>query len=257
MQKRGEIITDTSIAFVIGPFTVRWYGIIISLAILFGIVIAAHLAKKMGEDTDDLINIALIAVPLAILGARLYYVAFNWDFYSQNPAEILKTWHGGMAIHGAVLAGILVVFFYTKMKDLCFRRWLDILCVPLILGQAVGRWGNFFNQEAYGYETNMPWAMYIDGAYRHPTFLYESLRDLAVFLLLLYIFKKCRYKTGDLAACYLVGYSLGRFFIEQLRTDSLMMGPIRVAVFVSFIGILAGIVLFYLNRKFEAPKKNL
>ena len=103
----------------------------------------------------------------------------------------------------------------------------------------------------------MPWAMYIDGAYRHPTFLYESLWDLAVFLLLLYIFKKCRYKTGDLAACYLVGYSLGRFFIEQLRTDSLMMGPIRVAVFVSFIGILAGIVLFYLNRKFEAPKKNL
>ncbi len=241
---------DTGIAFQIGSLTVRWYGIMIVTGIVAAIFIAAMLAKRKAIDIDHLLNIALLAVPFGILGARAYYVIFEWPYYSQHPNEILATWKGGLAIHGAIIAGGLAIFCYVLRKKHSFRVWGDILTPGLILAQAVGRWGNYFNQEAYGYETTVPWAMFIDGAYRHPTFLYESIWDAVGFVLLLVLWQAWKKrKNGDIMACYMIYYSLGRFVVESFRTDSLMLGPFRVAMLISLVGVVLGALLLYFNRR--------
>jgi len=238
------------IAFHLGPLKVHWYGIILALAMLSGTVLAAREAKRKGLDPEHLYNLALYLIPGAILFARIYYVIFNWGYYQNNPGEILALWHGGLAIHGAVLGGLLIGYFYTCYHRLVFWQWADIIAPSLILGQAIGRWGNFVNQEAYGVPTDLPWAMYIAGEYRHPTFLYESLWNLGVFALLLYQRSKNRQLlTGDLFLLYLVCYSLGRFWIEGLRTDSLMLGPLRMAQVISLLFIGLGSVWLYVRRR--------
>jgi prolipoprotein diacylglyceryl transferase len=153
-----------------------------------------------------------------------------------------------LAIHGGLIAGFLVGWFYTKRQGISFRKWADVTAPSVILGQAIGRWGNFFNQEAYGYETNLPWAMYIDGAYRHPTFLYEFIWNILVFIWLL---RQRRHKKfeGEIVLWYFILYSLGRFFIEALRTDSLMLGPLRVAQVISILIAVMGVYLLRLGRK--------
>lgn len=242
------------IAFTIGGIAIRWYGILISLAMFLGLYLALREIKRLGEDEDRFITLFLYAIPAAILGARLYYVAFSGalDWYLANPTEILAIRHGGMAIHGGLIGGFLVGWIYTRKYQINFRKWADIVAPSLILGQAIGRWGNYFNQEAYGRETNLPWAIYIDGAYRHPTFLYESLWDVAIFFFLLVMRKRQRFE-GELVLWYISLYSAGRFFIEGLRTDSLMIGPLRVAQLVSLLGFAVGAYfIFRGRRKMEA-----
>jgi len=237
------------IAFQIGPIAVRWYGILMSSALAIGTLLAYREAVRQKLDPDQIINLVIIAAPLAFIGARAYYVIFRWSYYSTNPSEIPAIWHGGLAIHGALIAGVLAGYFFVKWQKLRFWQIADIVAPSIILGQAIGRWGNFFNQEAYGYPTDLPWAMYIDGAYRHPTFLYESLWDLGVFLFLLWYRRRKGIKHGEVFLIYAILYSAGRFIVEAFRTDSLMLGSLRAAQVISIIIIMAAVGLIYYRRK--------
>lgn len=242
--------TIDPIAFHLGPLKVHWYGIILATAMLVGTILAARDAQRRGVDPDHLYNLALIMIPGAIICARIYYVFFNWQYYSVNPWEIPAIWHGGLAIHGGILGGLLVGYLYARHYKLEFWLLADIVAPSLVLGQAIGRWGNYVNQEAYGTPTDLPWAMYIAGEYRHPTFLYESIWNLGVFLFLLWQRKKNqRLKTGDLFLIYLILYSLGRVWVESFRTDSLMLGPLKMAQLISLFFIGLGAVLLYLRHK--------
>ncbi|SHJ63274.1 phosphatidylglycerol:prolipoprotein diacylglycerol transferase [Anaerobranca californiensis DSM 14826] len=237
------------VAFKLGPLTIYWYGIIIGIGILSGLTVGKILGKKRGIPTDVIDEFVLIVVPLAILGARLYYVLFNLNYFD-SFAEMIAIWEGGLAIHGAILVSIITALVFTRQKKISFWDFADMGSPALILGQAIGRWGNYVNGEAYGVETNLPWAMYIAGAYRHPTFLYESLWNLIIFGLLIYVYYKVKVNKGSVFALYLIGYSIGRFIIEGFRTDSLMFGPFRVAQLISIAFIIIGFLLYYLlNRK--------
>ena len=245
------------IAFSIGSLDIRWYGLIISIAFAIGIVLAVRETQRQGLDTDYTYGILLWIIPAAIIGARLYYVIFSWQIYADNPISALYIWEGGLAIHGGVIAGILVALLYCRRHKLNFLQWADIFMPSLILGQAMGRWGNFFNTEAYGREIApdsfwswIPMQVYVNGAYHHPTFLYESIWDFLVFIALLWMIRK-PHRHGHIFACYLILYSCGRFFIESLRTDSLMLGPFRVAMIVSSLGVILGI--FILDRIKKNP----
>ena len=194
-------------------------------------------------------------LPAALIGARLWYVLFKLDYYLANPDKIIAVWEGGLAIHGAVFFSIIVALFWTRAKKIDFFVFADICAPALIMGQAIGRWANYVNQEAYGRPTDLPWAMFIDGAYRHPTFLYESLWNLIIFAGL-YYYIRTKPTPGRVFALYFIGYSIGRFFIEGLRTDSLMLGPLRIAQVVSLALIALGIALFYLVRKYRKDEEN-
>jgi phosphatidylglycerol---prolipoprotein diacylglyceryl transferase len=231
------------IAFELFGLEIRWYGILITFGMALGIAVVLHQVRKSGEKEDWFLDMALMAIPAGLLGARLYYVLFDLPNYDYTWRTALNFRQGGLAIHGGVLAGVIVGYFYTRYRKVSFFKWADLAMPGLILAQAIGRWGNFFNQEAYGYPTTLPWAMFIAGEYRHPTFLYESLWNLGVFALLLYVLRRKRF-DGQIAALYLIGYSAGRFWIEALRTDSLMLGPIRVAQLISVVMAAAGVALY-------------
>lgn len=252
-----------AIAFQIGALTFYWYGIIIALGILAGFLAAVWQAKRRGENPEHILDILFYALPVSIIGARLYYVLFSWEQYQNDPWEALAIWHGGLAIHGAVIFAVLATVIYTKIHKLNFWHWADICAPSLILGQAIGRWGNFVNQEAFGTPTNLPWAIYIDYAHRplgfeqydyfHPTFLYESIWNLGVFVIL-QLLSICQVKNrnivqGGIVLSYFGLYSLGRFFIEGLRLDSLMAGPLRVAQLVSIIFVVISFTYFYVRQK--------
>lgn len=242
------------VAFTIFGIDVMWYGVLIATGMLIGVALAIKEAKRVGISEDDVLNIAIIAIPVAIICARLYYVIFSWDYYSQNPSEILNIRGGGLAIHGGLIGGILTGFIYTKVKKLDFFKTADAVIVGMPLAQAIGRWGNFINGEAHGGPTSLPWGIMVDGVKVHPTFLYESIWDFGIFLFLMsYMRKKKTYK-GEVIVSYITLYSIGRFFIEGLRTDSLMFGPIRMAQFISLVGVVGGLALhFYLKNR--AKKK--
>ena len=237
------------VAFEIGGLSVRWYGLLIVAGIILAYFIANYNCKRYRVDKEHILNIILLIIPIGIICARAYYVIFNWDYYVANPQEIVAIWHGGLAIHGGIIGGALTVLAYSAVKKVPFRVFGDIITPGVVLAQAIGRWGNFFNQEAYGSVTDLPWAIYIDGAYRHPTFLYESLWDLAVFILLMVLFSKWQSRRkGDIMALYFIGYSLGRVWIEWFRTDSLMLGNIKMAMLVSVIGVVFGICVLLYDR---------
>lgn len=249
------------VAINLGFVTIYWYSILLFVAFLIGGTLALREAKKWKISEDFMINLFFYLIIFSILGARIYYVLFNMEYYSGNILSIFKTWEGGLAIHGGMIAGLLVVIFYTKKYKVNTVRVLDILVVSLILGQAIGRWGNFFNGEAHGaittLETLQAWKvpqfiidnMFINGNYYIPTFLIESIWCFIGFIILLIIRNNRYVKIGQTTAVYLVWYGIGRFFIEGMRTDSLMFGPIRVAQLVSIIMIIVGIVLFIKIRK--------
>jgi phosphatidylglycerol:prolipoprotein diacylglycerol transferase len=242
------------VAFELGPLEVRWYGILIASAVLIGTILALREVERQKIDPDLFMNILLAAIPAAFIGARVYYVIFNWDYYSNYPRDIVAIWEGGLAIHGGLLAAFITAFFFLKKYKISFWQGTDIAAPSIVLGQAIGRWGNFFNQEAYGYIVDpdkIPWAMYIDGAYRHPTFLYESLWNLGIFVFLLWLRRRVSIKQGDVILSYAVLYSVGRFFIESFRTDSLMLTPgIRVAQAISILVIIiAGGLLYYRHSR--------
>lgn len=225
-----------------------WYGIIIAFAIAVGSLVARNNGRHYDIPPGTFEDFLLWVLPAALIGARLWYVLFNLEYYLNYPGKILAAWEGGLAIHGAFFAAVIVTYFWTRVKKINFLRFADILSPSLILGQAIGRWANFVNQEAYGTPTDLPWAMLIDGEYRHPTFLYESLWNLVIFFAL-YFFLRTRPQQGKVFALYMVGYSVGRFVIEGLRTDSLMLGSLRVAQGVSLVLIVAGLLLYYLAER--------
>lgn len=242
------------VAFTIFGIDVMWYGVLIATGMLIGIALAIREAKRVGISEDDVLNIAIIAIPVAIICARLYYVIFSWDYYSQNPGEIFNIRGGGLAIHGGLIGGILTGFIYAKVKKLDFFKTADAVMVGMPLAQAIGRWGNFINGEAHGGPTSLPWGIMVDGVKVHPTFLYESIWDFGIFLFIMFYMRKKKTYEGEVIVSYITLYSIGRFFIEGLRTDSLMFGPIRMAQFVSLVGVIGGLILhFYLKNR--AKKK--
>ncbi|CAD5930893.1 Prolipoprotein diacylglyceryl transferase [Planktothrix tepida] len=244
------------IIFEIGPLSIRWYGLLIASAVLIGVSLSQYLASRRQIDPELIGDLAIWLVIAAIPCARLYYVAFEWESYVNNPANIIAIWKGGIAIHGAILGGLIATLLFAKIKQIPFWQLADIVAPSLILGQAIGRWGNFFNSEAFGDPTDLPWKLYIPPErrpfgfesyeYFHPTFLYESLWNLMVFTLLITLFfrglkSKPPLKPGTIFLVYLCAYSSGRIWIEGLRTDSLMLGPLKIAQFVSLSGIILGL----------------
>lgn len=241
------------VAVQIGPLTIYWYGVIMTSAFITGTVLAYYNASRKGINPEHILNMLILIIPAAIITARLYYVVFSWEYYRLNPLEIFATWHGGLAIHGGLIGGFLAGYFYVRKQRLGFWEISDVFAPSIILGQAIGRWGNFMNQEAYGgpvtrefigrFPSFIQNQMLIQGQYYHPTFLYESLWNLLVFALLMVLIRR-RFFPGQVFLSYLALYSAGRFFIEGLRLDSLYLGPVRVAQLVSLVLIAVAAVLY-------------
>ena len=245
----------------LGIFSIHIYSLCILAGVLIAYFIIVKEAQKHGYDKqkiDDLIFYVLIS---GIIGARLYYCIFNLDYYVANPIDIIKIWEGGLAIHGGIIGGLIAAFIYCKKQKYNMILILDFIVVGLILAQAIGRWGNFFNGEAHGPITTLSHleslylprfiidGMYINGNYYIPTFLYESLWCFIGFILMIFIRKNKRTKIGYLLSFYLIWYGVERFFVESLRTDSLMFFSLKIAQFVSLFMIIIGIVLFIYSYK--------
>lgn len=238
----------------LGPITLYWYTIMILIGFLLGGALAFHEAKKYNISEEFMTNLFFYLIPISIIGARLYYVLFNLDYYLANPINIFKIWEGGLAIHGGLLFGFIFLYIYSKKNKVNWIRLLDILVVSVAIGQAIGRWGNFFNGEAHGaitsLETLKSWhlpqfiidGMYIGGFYYVPTFLIESIWCFILFIILLIIRKIKNIKIGQISCLYLILYGFERFFVESMRTDSLMLLNFKVAQIVSIIMILIGII---------------
>ncbi|EHS71163.1 TPA: prolipoprotein diacylglyceryl transferase [Staphylococcus aureus] len=253
------------VAFNLGPLSVRWYGIIIAVGILLGYFVAQRALVKAGLHKDTLVDIIFYSALFGFIAARIYFVIFQWPYYAENPSEIIKIWHGGIAIHGGLIGGFIAGVIVCKVKNLNPFQIGDIVAPSIILAQGIGRWGNFMNHEAHGGLVSRAFLeqlhlpnfiienMYINGQYYHPTFLYESIWDVAGFIILVNIRKHL--KLGETFFLYLTWYSIGRFFIEGLRTDSLMLtSNIRVAQLVSILLILISISLIVYRRiKYNPP----
>lgn len=258
---------------------VRWYSVLILTAFIIGYFLVISRSKKRGISKSQILDMCFYLVIVCILGARIYYCLFNLDNYS-NIIDMLKIWEGGLAIHGGVIAGIIFIYFYTKKKKLPLLDILDIFAPALILGQAIGRWGNFFNQEAFGpfiHETNptiletlhIPQfiieGMYIGGTYingvylkpgyYHPTFLYESLGCLIIFITMIIIRNNKKIKSGQISGIYFIGYGMLRFLIECLRQDPLKFLGLKVAQIVSILMIIVGL-FFIIKPYIQRLKKN-
>ncbi len=250
------------VIFTIFGIDIQWYSILILIGIVIGLILLEKEAKKFKYPKDLIFNICFWAIIMGIIGARLYYIIFNFSYYSNNLLEIFAIWNGGLAIHGGIIAGVLTALFFAKKYHLNFLKLLDMAAPSLILAQAIGRWGNFFNGEAHGIATTYTElknllipefvidGMNIGGVYYLPTFYFESLWCLLGFIILLIIRRLKYIKVGATTCIYLMWYSLGRFFIEAWRTDSLMIGGFKVAQIISIILFITGLVyLIYLSRK--------
>jgi len=250
-----------AIAFELGPLQIRWYGILMATTILVGFWLAHRRAVQEGLPADQIIRAAQWGVVAGLVGARLYEVAFNWEYYGRFPGKIIAVWEGGLAMHGGLIVGPLVGALLASKWGVPVLRALDVIAPSMILGQAIGRWGNFFNEEAFGAPTDLPWKLYISPPHRppelrqldffHPTFLYESLWNLLVFVVLV---RWIRPRVGRYPAAiffaYIGLYSVGRFFIEALRLDSFWIGSFRVGQLASVAGVLvAGAGLWWALRR--------
>ena len=258
------------VAFRIFGWPIRWYGVILTAAFVLGGLYGIRRAKRFETDGDTVIDLLIIALPCAILGARAYYVLHSWDYYGDHLNELFSIWKGGLAIYGGVIAGVVVVLLFGRRNRSRFNTlsFLDLGSLGLLLGQAVGRWGNFVNGEAFGGPTSLPWGMSISQSVQpasvlvHPAFLYESLWNFAGFLLL-HFYSNHRKFRGELFAWYCVWYGLGRGVIEGLRTDSLYIAgtDIRVSQALAFAGFAAGVLVLaylYLTRRYQTiPALNL
>ncbi len=255
------------IMFEIGPIAIRWYGFLIASAVLIGVSLSQYLAKRRGVNPELLADLAIWLIVSAIPCARIYYVLFQWQEYAQRPEDIIAIWKGGIAIHGAIIGGTLAAIVFARLNRVSLWQLMDLVVPSVALGQAIGRWGNFFNSEAFGRPTDLPWRLFIPPSnrpleylnydYFHPTFLYESLWNIMVFAILISLFfwslkQGERYKVGTMALNYFMGYSLGRFWIEGLRTDSLMLGPLRMAQVISLVIIalsVLGLIWLYVFKR--------
>ena len=259
----------------LGPITTYWYAVFIMSGVALGLFLAIREGKKMGINSEFFYDLVTYGLPISIIGARIYYVAFSWDYYSSHPEDIIKIWQGGIAIHGAIIAAFIFGYFFCKKRKVSFWLVADIASVSFIIAQAIGRWGNFMNQEAHG--GVVPGAtldaqreflqslfipdfivnnMYINEAYYHPTFLYESLWNMVGFLFIVFVLRKLpKLLVGEIAAFYAVWYSIGRYMVEGMRTDSLMLTEsIRMAQFISITTIVLVLILVIYRR---LAKKNL
>lgn len=237
------------IAFSLFGIDVYWYGLLIVSGMVLAIALIANELKKQEQDPDLIYDLSLWVIPAAIIGARLWYVIFEFDRYD-SILEMINVRDGGLAIQGGIIAGVISGYIFSKRKKLNFIKLADLIFIFLPLAQAIGRWGNFINNEAYGYETNLPWAVIIDGKSYHPTFFYESLSNFILSMVLWYLYRNKKLKDGTTTSLYLIFYGIIRFFVEGLRTDSLYWGPMRVAQLISIVFILLGIVLLvYMNSK--------
>lgn len=247
----------------LGPFSIYWYGVIIALGLFLGLYLATREADRLGLKKDYFIDLVVIATPVAIIFARIYYVIFEWDLYRDGPLwKMIAVWEGGIAIHGALIGAVLTAILYARYKNISFFQLADIAAPSIILGQAIGRWGNFMNQEAHGgpisqttYENFHQYLpdfimnqMCIDGMMYHPTFLYESVWNFIVFGFLL-LLRKYNPLRGEVFLSYVILYSIGRIFIEAMRTDSLWLGPIKQAQFFSLILIVGALIIIIYRRK--------
>ncbi len=277
----------------IGPINIRWYGFLISLALFFGLYLSKKLAKSRGINPEFINKLLPSLVFSSIIGARIYYVIFEYRLFSGNNfltsiyffdlnikiPSFLAIWEGGIAIHGALIGGFISLFIFCQFNKLPLKKILDLIIPSLVFGQSIGRWGNFFNNEAFGIPTNSPWKLFIpiqnrpiefaDFEFFHPTFLYESLWNLLIFIILIFIFNKQTkvntVKPGLITCTYLITYSFGRFWIEGLRTDPLCLGGyppfceggLRIAQFISIFLFSSGIIWLYnLNFKLNKSRKN-
>ena len=243
------------VAFYVFGIEIYWYAIIITLGIAAGYLYAVWQGKKNDIKADTFSDVLLVGIPSSIVCARSYYVFSKWDYYSKNPGDILNLRGGGIAIYGAVIGAVIAVLIYCRIKKENTLKLFDISSVSLLLGQAIGRWGNFVNAEAHGYETDVfikmgIWSDKLDKfIYYHPTFLYESLWNITG-VILLHFFLKRKKADGQVFFMYILWYGLGRFFIEGLRTDSLMIGSFRVSQIVALFSVIAGgIMSVYLYKK--------
>ena len=254
--------------FQLGPFSLRWYGLLIAVAVLLGLLLATRLGRQRGIEPAVIADLLPILVLAAVVGARTYYVLFEWRQYQLNWLDALAVWRGGIAIHGALIGGTVAVILYARWRRIAFWNLLDVLVPSVALGQAIGRWGNFFNSEAFGLPTDLPWKLTIPFANRpvefldqttfHPTFLYESLWNLGVLALLLVLFfrglrGRMPLPAGALSCVYLIAYSSGRLWIEGLRIDPLCLlgsppdcaGGLRMAQLMSLLLIGLGFFGLY------------
>ncbi|AXH99878.1 prolipoprotein diacylglyceryl transferase [Sporosarcina sp. PTS2304] len=248
---------------------VRWYGILIALGIILGFLVVQREMLKRGMHPDFLTDMLIWAIPISIISARIYYVIFTWDFYKDHPGQIIQIWNGGIAIHGALIGAVITAVIFCKKRGVSFWKVADITAPGLLIGQIIGRWGNFMNQEAHGgpvseafkEQTIIPdWIMNqmtIDGITYHPTFLYESLWNVVGLILILVIRRAVKMKRGEIFLFYVIWYSIGRFFIEGMRTDSLyVIGSLRAAQLVSVTGVVIGIVILIYRRYIMKVKEN-
>jgi phosphatidylglycerol:prolipoprotein diacylglycerol transferase len=263
MRSPGEILLH------IGPLAIHWYGFLIVLGAAAGGLVAGRLARARGDDPAHVWNMLAVALVLGIIGARLYHVfstpaaGVGWWYYRQHPEAIFAFWRGGLrgfGIYGGIAGGILGIWLYTRWAKLPFLRWLDYAAPGVLLAQAIGRWGNFFNQELYGPPTNLPWGVYIDPAHRlpgletyerfHPVFLYESLANFAAFLLLLWWSRRGGRRDGDVFLAYFILYPFIRFWLEFLRPDAWKVAGVATAQWISLACMVgAGITLWLRHRR--------
>jgi len=238
------------VAFSLFGKDIYWYGIIIGFGVVLALIYGLYEAKRVGFDTNALLDLVIYGIIFAVIGARLYYVIFNFPGYN-SFWDIFKIWEGGIAIYGGLIGAITAGYVYCKKKKQNFFLALDVASVPFLIGQAIGRWGNFVNREAFGAETTLPWRMTIYNEVGklvsvHPTFLYESLWNV-VGIILLVLYRKHKKFTGEIFALYVAWYGMGRCWIEGLRTDSLMLGPIRISQLVAIVS--AGIAVYVIIKK--------
>lgn len=255
------------IAIDLGIFQIYWYSITLFLAMFVGSMIVYKEMRKQNIKDDFIINLIFYAIIIGIVGARIYFVIFNLDYYIKYPIEILEIWNGGLAIHGGILFGIIWFVVYSNKNKINILKLLDITVLGLIIAQAIGRWGNFFNQEAHGIavakETLQNYlipnfiinGMNINGIYYHPTFYYEFLWNVLGFIIMIILRKKNKLYLGQLTGFYFMWYSFVRFFIEGMRTDSLMIGSIRIAQLISIMLFIIGLYLFKRENKDTRVKR--
>lgn len=243
------------IAFELFGLEIRWYGIILACAILTAVLVALYNARKMDLSEDVIADIALWGIPGGIIGARIYYVIFEWSYFQGNIMEMINIRGGGLAIHGGIIGGVIAGGGYVLYKKLPFWKYADVAGMSLVIAQAIGRWGNFMNNEAHGGPTDLPWGILVDGQKVHPTFFYESFWNLCLFAFLMW-YNPRKKADGEVFCLYLVLYSVARFFIEGMRTDSLMFGPLRVAQVLSLGLIIAFWILRWVLIRHDAKKRH-
>ncbi|MED1603122.1 prolipoprotein diacylglyceryl transferase [Alkalihalophilus marmarensis] len=253
----------------IGPFTIYWYGVIIGLGVFLGYILASRESVRLGMPKETFADLLLFAIPISIISARIYYVTFRWEQFADDPIRVFYIWEGGIAIHGALIGGVLTAYVFTRRHNLSFWQLVDVAAPSILLGQAIGRWGNFMNQEVYGGPVTREFLeglmlpefiinqMYINGTYYHPTFLYESIWNLLGVALLLYL-RRVNLKQGEIFFTYVIWYSVGRFFIEAIRLDYLLIfGVLKTAQVISIVLVLGAVILWIYRRKQPDTKRYL